>query len=100
MTLFQFLNLRMLFFEKGYPPRPLSKHPQAIILNSTSLINFYDAFAPTERSQNIGSIPPRAAELIVQMNRHPRFLSLLGILPNQFRTLLKESNHETGRSHP
>jgi hypothetical protein len=77
-----------------HPPRPLSKHPQAIILNSTSLINFYDAFAPTERSQNIGSIPPRAAELIAQMNRHPRFLSLLGILPNQLRSLLKETNHE------
>jgi len=65
-----------------------------VILNSISLINFYDAFAPTEHSQNIGSIPPRAAELIAQMNRHPRFLSLLGILPNQFRTLLKENNHE------
>ena len=75
-------------------PRPLSKHPQTVILNSISLINFYDAFAPTEHSQNIGSIPPRAAELIAQMNRHPRFLSLLGILPNQFRTLLKENNHE------
>src|SRR2546423_13838981 len=39
-----------------------------------------------ERSQNVGSIPPRAAQLIAQMNRHPRFLSLLGILPNQFGT--------------
>src|SRR6185503_3145795 len=52
-----------------------------------------DAFAPTERSQNVGSIR-LAAELIAQMNRHPRFLSLLGILPNQLRTLLKETNHE------
>jgi len=77
-----------------HSPRPLSKHPESVVLNSTSLINFYDAFAPTERSQNVGSIPPRAAELIAQMNRHPRFLSLLGILPNQLRTLLKESNHE------
>ena len=47
-----------------------------------------------EKSQNVGSIPTRAAELIAQMNRHPRFLSLLGILPNQFRTLLKETCHE------
>jgi len=77
-----------------HPPRPLSKHPQSVTLNSTSLINFYDAFAPAERSQNVGSIPPRAGELITQMNRHPRFLSLLGILPNQLRTLLKESSHE------
>ena len=72
-----------------HPPRSLSRHPHSEILNSISLINFYDAFAPMERSQNLGSIPPRAAELITKMNRHPRSLSLLGILPNQFRTLLK-----------
>jgi len=28
------------------------------------------------------------------MNRHPPFLGLLGILPNQLRTLLKETGHE------
>jgi hypothetical protein len=28
------------------------------------------------------------------MNRHPTFLGLLGILPNQLRSLLKESGHE------
>ena len=28
------------------------------------------------------------------MNRHPHFLGLLGILPNQLRTLLKETGHE------
>ena len=28
------------------------------------------------------------------MNKHPTFLGLLGILPNQLRTLLKESGHE------
>src|SRR5690242_1375518 len=72
-----------------HPPRSLSKHPHSEMFN-ISLINFYDAFAPMEKSQNLGSIPLRAAELITKMNRHPRFLSLLGILPNQFRTLLKE----------
>ena len=77
-----------------HAPRSLSKHPQNIILHSSLVINFYDAFAPMEKSQNVGSIPSRAAELIAQMNRHPRFLSLLGILPNQFRTLLKETCHE------
>ena len=40
------------------------------------------------------SIPFRAAELLRKLNRHPRFLSVLGILPNQLRTLLKESGHE------
>jgi hypothetical protein len=29
------------------------------------------------------------------MNRHPPFLGLLGILPNQLRTLLKETGHES-----
>jgi len=97
LTLFRFLNLQIHFLERESVScilHALSKHPESVVLNSTPLINFYDAFAPTERSQNVGSIPPRAAELIAQMNRHPRFLSLLGILPNRFRTLLKESNHE------
>ena len=57
------------------------------------MINFYDTFAPRERPLNVGSVPPRAASLITQMNRHPRFLSLLGILPNQLRTLLKETGY-------
>jgi hypothetical protein len=77
-----------------HAPRALSKHPHHVVSNGISLINFYDAFAPMERSQNVGSIPPRAADLITKMNRHPRFLSLLGILPNQLRTLLKELGFE------
>ena len=72
----------------------LSKQSENTILKSCSIINFYDAYAPTEKSLNIGSIPPNVAKLINQMNRHPRFLSLLGILPNQLRTLLKESDYE------
>src|SRR5690348_9592144 len=40
------------------------------------------------------SLPPRAADLIRQMNRHPTFLGVLEILPNQFRTLLKETGHD------
>ena len=28
------------------------------------------------------------------MNRHPTFLGVLGILPNQLRSLLKETGHE------
>ena len=39
-------------------------------------------------------LPTRAAELIRNANRHPCFLGVLGILPNQLRTLLKESGHE------
>src|SRR6185295_3379420 len=72
-----------------HPPRSLSRHPHSEILNSISLINFYDAFAPMERSQNLGSIPPRAAELITKMNRHPRSLSLLGYYRINFELFLK-----------
>jgi hypothetical protein len=77
-----------------HSPRILSKQAENIILKSCSLINFYDAFAPTDKSLNIDSIPPIAAKLINQMNRHSRFLSLLGVIPNQLRTLLKENDYE------
>ena len=40
-------------------------------------------------------LPFRVAELIGQMNRHPTFLGVLGILPNQLRSLLKETGHKT-----
>ena len=53
---------------------------------------FYDAFA-SEAPATLNSIPFRAAELIRNANRHPCFLGALGILPNQLRTLLKESGH-------
>ena len=49
-----------------------------------------------EKSQNVGSIPPRAAELIAQMNQHPRFLSLWGFY-QQFRTLLKKPVTRIGK---
>ena len=77
-----------------HPPRTLSKQPENVMLKSCFLINFYDAYAAVEKSLNLNSIPPTAAKLITQMNRFPRFLSLLGILPNQLRTLLKENGYE------
>ena len=73
-----------------HSPRILSKQAENIILKSCSLINFYDAFAPTDKSLNIDSIPPIAAKLINQMNRHSRFLSLLGVIPNQLELYLKK----------
>ena len=78
----------------SHAPRSLAKHPHTVTLNSTSIMHFYDPFALTERIQNSRLVPPRAAELITQGNKHPRFLSLLGILPNQLRTLLKETDYE------
>ena len=76
-----------------HPPRSLSKHHINILLQSASIINFFDAYAPKNPCRLI-SLPPRAADLIRQMNRHPPFLGVLGILPNQLRTLLKETGHD------
>ena len=76
-----------------HSPRALSNQPLNVFLSSTSSINFYDAFA-SRTSTTLNSIPFRAAELIRNANRHPHFLGVLGILPNQLRTLLKESGHE------
>ena len=76
-----------------HPPRTLSKHPINVLLQSCSTINFFDAFTP-KKARTPTSLPPRAANLIGQMNRQPRFLGVLGILPNQLRTLLKETGHE------
>jgi hypothetical protein len=76
-----------------HPPRTLSKQARNMI-PKTCLINFHDAHAPMEKPQNWGSAPPREIALIGRMNQHPRPLSLLGILPNQFRTLLKETAFE------
>lgn len=76
-----------------HPPRAVSKHPINVLLRSSSIINFFDAYAPRTPCRPI-NLPPRAADLIRQMNRHPTFLGVLGILPNQFRTLLKETGHD------
>ena len=84
-----------LFSERSPPvhsPRALSKHPLNVLQSST-IINFFDAYRPKKPSRP-PSLPPRAAALIGQMNRHPPFLGLLGILPNQLRALLKETGHE------
>ena len=37
------------------------------------------------------NLPQRFSTLLDKCNKHPRFLSVLGILPNQLRTILKES---------
>jgi len=86
----------LLFSERSpllHPPRALSKHPINVLLQSCSTIHFFDAHSP-KKPHRPTSIPKRAADLIGQMNRHPHFLGLLGILPNQLRTLLKETGHE------
>ena len=77
----------------SHSPRVLSKQPVNVLLNSSSTINFYDAFAPKTPAP-MSNIPARPAELIRKVNQHSCFLGILGILPNQLRTLLKESGFE------
>jgi hypothetical protein len=93
-TMSHFTDAR--FRERTHPqhsPRALSNQPLNVNLRSISSLHFYDAFA-SGTPATLHSIPFRAAELLRKLNRHPRFLSVLGILPNQLRTLLKESGHE------
>ena len=62
-------------------------------LQSSSIIHFFDAHTKHSNKRDLLSyIPPRVAVLISQINRHPVFLGVLGIIPNQIRTLLKECN--------
>ena len=75
-------------------PRTLSKQPQNVILKSSSALCFYDAFSskrPITASST--SIPSWAVKLFNKINKHPCFLGVLGILPNQLRSLLKVSGH-------
>jgi len=93
-TMSHFTDAR--FRERTHPqhsPRALSNQPLNVNLRSISSLHFYDAFA-SGTPAILHSIPFRASELLRKLNRHPRFLSVLGILPNQLRTLLKESGHE------
>ena len=87
-----------LFRERSHlphSPRTLSKHLYNLALNSIYTLNFYDIFAPkTPISTTPKSIPSRATELIRKANQHPCFLGVLGILPNQLRTLLKEFGYQ------
>jgi hypothetical protein len=86
-----------LFRERTYlshSPRILSKHPENIKLKSFSSLNFYDIFSPKTPTPLSSTIPSRASELIRKANQHPCFLGVLGILPNQLRTLLKEFDHK------
>ena len=71
-------------------PRTLSpSFTPEVLLPST--LCFFDASAPKDSKSKARIIPDRAAKLIDKANQHNCFLGVLGILPNQLRTLLKES---------
>jgi len=89
-----------LFSERSqlsHPPRVLSRQLLTSQLQSSSVIHFFDAYTKSNKS-DLRFVNPRFADLIGRINRHPVFLGVLGILPNQLRMLLKEcgfENHET-----
>ena len=78
----------------SHPPRTLSKHLDTVNLQSFPTLNFYDILSPKTPTPLSTHIPARASELIRKANQHPCFLGVLGILPNQLRTLLKEFDHK------
>ena len=84
----------MLFRERRtlhHRPRALSKNKCSLALSSTSLFSFFDSHSYTQPKSAALGIPESDAVFIDKINRHPRFLSILGILPNHLRFLLKGS---------
>jgi hypothetical protein len=76
-----------------HEPRTLSSSftPDALL---PSTYCFFDASSPKEKTiKTPHIIPDRAAGLIDKANQHNCFLGVLGILPNQLRTLFKEYGH-------
>ena len=67
-------------------------------LSSPSLYSFWNAHASHDsiKARSISSLPPEIATLIDRTNKHPKFLSILGIIPNELRTLVKSAcvSHE------
>ena len=78
----------------GHPPRILAFRDQAV---SSNVYRFFDPESPcvpeTDHLLSCG-IPFDMAQRINKINNHPRGLSLLGILPNQIRSLLKLCGQE------
>jgi hypothetical protein len=77
-----------------HPSRALSNHGLRLSLESPTMYSFFDAYAPTfTRKAKSSGVPMSFAKLIDKINLHDKWLSILGILPNQLRTLLKEAQH-------
>jgi hypothetical protein len=71
-----------------------SVDPQiSLRLGLPRLYSFFNAHSPYDpsKARSLRSIPPDTAGLIDACNKHPPFLSVLGILPNQLRRIIKEA---------
>ena len=62
------------------------------------MYSFFDGWVPSDpHKARASGIPERIAKLIDKANSHPRFLSILGILPNQLRNLLKDISKDVNK---
>ena len=62
------------------------------------MYSFFDGWVPIDpHKAQASGIPVQTAKLIDKANSHPRFLSILGILPNQLRKLLKNVSHDVNK---
>jgi hypothetical protein len=63
----------------------------------TPIYQFFDPESSIQQDLNhliASGVPVEEASVINKVNKHPRNLSLIGILPNQLRTLIKRSGEE------
>ena len=76
----------------AHGPRVLPK--ETSLKTNCRLYSFYDADCPidTTKAKNL-HVPPAIAKLIDKANQHNPCLSVLGILPNRLRRVLKVSRH-------
>jgi len=71
---------------KGYP------HLRKQALQKPCMYSFFDAWTPNDPTKaRLSNVPGEIAKLIDKANKHPPFLSILGVLPNQLRTILKKT---------
>ena len=85
-----------LFRERTFP----SHKPRVIgnpsLLSKSGVFNFFDPeLRPPQNGINYlisCGIPVQYAKVINKVNNHNRSLSMIGILPNQLRTMLKQTN--------
>ena len=79
---------------------PLSHFPRAQLKRDSERSGIYHFFDPERKPQNEVNhllscgIPLESAKLINKVNCHDRGLSLIGILPNQLRSLLKQTQQD------
>jgi hypothetical protein len=83
-----------LFLERAPPSHYARVQPASQIRTASSVYHFFDAHSPkrSEEKHMIDcGVPADLARLIDRANHHEKFLSTLGILPNQLRSLLQQA---------